>query len=134
MARKVFDIPDTAEQPPRQPEFTLGGEDFDCIPDTEMSSLDVLDYLAGMSSGTGISRVQTVSRLFNHFIPEGDVERFRKTIREKKIPLTVLNEIASWVLDEYLSFPTREDAQSSDGSLPGSRPSGDGSSPPPDAT
>lgn len=134
MARKVFDIPELEEQPARQPEFTLGGEDFDCIPDTEMSSLDVLDYLAGLSSGTGISRVQTISKLFNHFIGEDDVERFRKVIRERKIPLTTLNDIASWVLDEYLAFPTREDASSSNGSPPAGPPNVDGSSPPPDAT
>lgn len=132
MGRKVFEY-----EPPKDsqtPEFEVAGEVFHCQPTAEVSSLDVLDYVAGMTGESGVGRIQSMLRLYNTFIAEGDAERFRKTVKAKQVPLTTLSEIASWVLDEYLRFPTQGDGQSSNGSTPDVQPSEAVSSPPPDAT
>lgn len=132
MARKVFDF--TAPTDSETPEFELAGEVFHCQPVADVSSLDVLDYVAGLSGDSGTLRIQTTLRLFNAFIDTGDADRFRKTIKEARVPVPTLADIASWVLDEYLNFPTRGAGQSSNGSAPDAPPSGDVSTPPPDAT
>jgi hypothetical protein len=132
MTRKVFTYEPVADS--ETPEFELAGEVFYCQPTDEVSSLDVLDYIAGLTGDSGLTRIQTMIRLFNAFIPEGDTDRFRKTIRDKKVPLPVLSDIASWTLDEYLNFPTRAAEQSSNGSPPAAPPNGDASTPPPDET
>lgn len=132
MARKVFDYEPAVDS--ETPEFELAGEVFYCQPSEEVSSLDVLDYIAGLTGDSGVTRIQTMIKLFNAFIPEGDIDRFRKTIRGKRVPLSVLSDIASWTLDEYMLFPTRAAEQSSNGSLPDAQPNVDVSLPPPDET
>lgn len=129
---KEFDYEPAATKPP---EFRLAGEEFICASVEDVSSMDVLDYIAGLTGGSGIERIQTVVALFKHFIPEGDMERFRKTVRAGKVPLPVLSDIASWTLDVYLGFPTPEGEQpSSNGSAADVSPSVAGSSVPPDVT
>lgn len=132
MTRKVFDFEET--QGSETPEFEIKGEVFYCQPSTEVSSLDVLDYIAGLTGDSGIARIQTMIRLFNAFIPTGDVERFRKTVKDKRVPLATLNDIASWTLDEYLNFPTRAAEQSSNGSAAADSPNVGAYSPPPAET
>lgn len=132
MARKVFDYEETRGS--ETPEFEIKGEVFYCQPTEEVSSLEVLDYIAGLTGDSGIARIQTMIRLFNAFIPEPDVERFRKTVKDKRVPLPVLSDIASWTLDEYLNFPTRAAGQSSTGSAPAEPPNEAVSSVPPDET
>jgi hypothetical protein len=129
---KVFEYEPTTTKPP---EFTLAGEIFVCASADDVSSMDVLDYLAGMTGGSGITRIQTIVALFKQFIPEGEMERFRKTVRTGKVPLSVVNDIASWTLDEYLGFPTpAAESQSSNGSPAAVSSNVDGSSVPPDVT
>lgn len=132
MARKVFEF--TAPADSETPEFELAGEVFHCLPTAEVSSLDVLDFIAGLTGDSGITRIHTMLKLFNTFIAEDDTERFRKTIKDKQVPLPTLSDIASWVLDEYMNFPTRAAERSSNGSSPDAQPNGDVSSPPPDET
>lgn len=132
MARKVFEYEPAVES--ETPEFEVAGEVFHCVATAEMSSLDVMDAVAGLTSGDGSTRISWVMKLFNTFIAADDVERFRKTVQSANIPIPTLNEIASWVLNEYLRFPTPEDRQSSNGSQPAASSNGDVSSPPPDAT
>jgi len=132
LTRKVFDFEE--QQGSETPEFEIRGEVFYCQPSEEVSSLDVLDYIAGLTGDSGIARIQTMIRLFNAFIPADDVERFRKTVKDKRVPLATLSDIASWTLDEYLLFPTRVAEQSSNGSSPAAPLSVDVSTPPPDET
>jgi len=132
VVRKVFEFEATLYS--ETPEFEIKGEVFYCRPTDDLSSIEVLDYLAGLTGGGGIARIQTMIKLFNEFIPEGDVPRFRKTVKDKKVPLSTLNEIAGWVLDEYLNFPTRAAEQSSNGSTTAAPPNVDVSTPPPDET
>lgn len=132
MARKVFTYEPPADSD--TPEFELAGEVFHCQPVADVSSLDVLDYVAGLSGDSGTLRIQTMLRLFNAFIAADDVDRFRKTIKEARVPVPTLADIASWVLDEYLHFPTREAGQSSNGSVPAAQPNVDVSSPAPGET
>lgn len=156
MARKVFEIEDGTTQPPVEPEFELGGQVFKCVPDTQLSSLEVLDYIAGMVDDNGLARIQTMIKLFATLIREddeitavgtleaGDVpvivtpssrDRFRETIRVKRVRLPVLSDIASWLLDEYLRFPTpAPEPPSSNGSTPGASSNGATSSGQPAST
>jgi hypothetical protein len=129
---KVFEFTPTA-QPVQPPQFALAGEEFTCISGDQLSSLDVLDYIAGMSGESGLVRIQTMVRLFREFIPAADMDRFRKTITTNRVPLTTLSDIASWTLDEYLNFPTQAAEQSSSpGSSAAESPSVDDSSVPQD--
>lgn len=132
MTRKVFEFVEA--QGSETPEFEIRGEVFYCKSTDDLSSIEVLDYLAGLTGGDGVRRIQTMLKLFNEFIPEGDIPRFRKTVKDTKVPLATLNEIAGWVLDEYLNFPTRAAEQSSNGSVTDGSPSEAVSTPPPDAT
>jgi len=56
MARKVFDFEE--QQGSETPEFEIRGEVFYCQPSEEVSSLDVLDYIAGLKviRGSPVSR------------------------------------------------------------------------------
>lgn len=148
MARKVFEF--ESRQSIVQPEFEIGGEVIQCVDDAQLSTLDVLELIAGLTGGSGLTRLQTMVRLFDVMIRKDDAitkdgsdgpttvvvgssaDRFRNVIRGKRVPLDVLNDIASWVLDEYLRFPTQADPQpsapSSNGSTPGSSSNEAGSS------
>ena len=130
--------------------FKLAGEEFVCKGEGDISSLDVLGYVAGMTGDNGLKRIKAIVDIFAAFIPgddghvpgeqpapsgEPDVfkpssrQRFESLIRRRKVRLTLLFEIASYVLDEYLRFPTREAAsQSSNGSSTEARSSAAGSS------
>lgn len=129
---KEFEYTPTATKPP---EFKLAGEVFVCAPVDDVSSMDVLDYIAGMTGESGIGRIQTIVALFKQFIPDGDMERFRKTVRTGRVPLSVVSDIASWTLDEYLAFPTQAaEPPSSPGSTAAGSPNVAASSVPPDVT
>jgi hypothetical protein len=132
MARKVFDY--TPPVGSETPEFEVAGEVFHCLPTGDVSSLDVLDFIAGLTGDSGVVRIQTMIKLVDTFIAADDVERFRKTVQDKRVPLPTLSDIASWVLDEYLNFPTRAAGQSSNGSVSAAQPNVAASSPAPDAT
>lgn len=154
MTRKVFDVGDT-EYPTVSPEFELGGEVFVCKTDAEVSSLDVLDYIAGLSDSNGIEQLRTIVRMFREFLPTDDgvaevrdkeditrvvvkgqpstTERFRSTVREKRVRLVLLSDIASWVLNEYMRFPTAAASPSSNGSTSAASSSEVVSSPAPDS-
>lgn len=157
MTRKVFRVP---ERPPRRPEFTLGEQDFDCTPDDQVSSLDLLGKVAAFTGGSGIERIQAMVAIFAEFIPSDDgqdaveetgtpgeegyreprpaikstQERFNDVVRAQRVPPEMLGEIASWVLNEYLNFPTQEEnpqsGQSSNGSTTGLSSNAAGSSAP----
>jgi hypothetical protein len=131
--RKVFNF-DPPKRTETTPEFEVGGGVFHCRAVHDVSSLDVLDYIAGLTGSNGIQRIRTMLQLFNAFIPEQDAERFRETVRGNQIPAPVLYDIASWLLDEYLNFPTRGDEPSSTGTPPAAQPNGDDSSPQPAGT
>jgi len=133
MTRKVFEVEEQATGG-RRPEFTLGGQDFDCIPEEDVSSLDLLDLIAGFTGDNGLARIQAMVQIFRQFIPaddgrpaDGDAEgtpssmdRFHTVVREKRVKLSLLSDIASYVLDEYLRFPTREASPQSTPSSTGS--------------
>lgn len=136
---EIDDQQDTAAPP----EFKLAGEEFVCKGEGDISSLDVLKYVAGMTGSDGLQRIRSVVDIFNVFIPGDDGtpdtgdgvfkpssrQRFESLIKRRKVRLTLLFEIASGVLDDYLAFPTREEgSQSSDGSSTGAPSSGGGSS------
>ena len=131
MARKVFEF----EEKPATvaPEFELAGEVFHGVADTELSTLDVLDYITGLGAG-GITTLRTAAELFDTMIEPGDLDRFRKTLKTARVPLSPLAEVASWLLNEYLRFPTQEVGQSSNGSATDGSPSPVVSLVPPDAT
>lgn len=131
--RKVFTVEPSG--PPAAPDFELAGEVFYCVTDEELSSLDVLDYVAALTGRNGIARIQAMVELFDTMLPAGDTERFRKTVKDNRVRLPLLNEIATWVLDAYLHFPTQEEASpSSNGSSDGSSSNEAVSSVPPDVT
>jgi hypothetical protein len=154
MTRKVFEVDEDDDRPPVQPEFQLGAEVFVCKSDREVSSLDVLDFIAGLTGDSGTERIRTVLRLFAFFLPADDgtpsveaadgveaspgtpssMERFRDTVRRRRVRLVTLNDIASWVLDEYLRFPTEAAPPSSNGSTSAASSSVAVSSVPPDST
>jgi hypothetical protein len=142
---KEFEIEAAPDAAP--PEFKLGGEEFVCKGEGAVSSLDVLGYVAGMTGDNGLKRIQSVVAIFAAFIPDDDGtpeidqdgkrqpfrpssrQRFESLIKRRKVRLALLFEIASYVLDEYLAFPTREEAsQSSNGSSTAAPSSGGGSS------
>lgn len=155
MTRKVFEVAETG-QDTVSPEFELGGEVFVCKSDAEVSSLDVLDYIAGMSDENGLEQLRTVLRMFREFLPTDDgkpeirdkedptkiidpgapstMDRFRDTVRAKRVRLMLLGDISSWVLNEYMRFPTVAASPSSNGSTPAASSSGAVSSPAPGST
>jgi hypothetical protein len=154
MARKVFEVDEG--QPPVKPEFELAGEEFTCKTDSDVSSLDVLDAIEGLTGEDGLQRLKTMLRVFREWIPPDDgvpaildqdgkvvkegepssMERFRDVIRGKRVKLETLNDIASWIVNEYLRFPmeTASDGPSSNGSTAAASSSVAVSSPEPDST
>ena len=141
MTMREFEIEEEPDAAP--PQFKLAGEDFVCKGEGDISSLDVLGYVAGMTGDNGLKRIKAIVDIFAAFIPDDDGtpdegdgvftpssrQRFESLIRRRKVRLTLLFEIASYVLDEYLRFPTREAAsQSSNGSSTEDRSSAGGSS------
>ena len=140
---REFEIEEEPDAAP--PMFKLAGEEFVCKGEGAISSLDVLGYVAGMTGDNGLKRIKAIVDIFNAFIPDDDGtpdtgddkvpfkpssrQRFESLIRRRKVRLTLLFEIASYVLDEYLRFPTREAASpSSNGSSTEAPSSGGGSS------
>jgi len=130
-----YDIKDEADAAP--PEFTLAGEEFVCRGAGDVSSLDVLPYVAEMTGTDGLKRIQAVVAIFNVFIPDDDGtpevdkdgkqqpfkpssrQRFESLIKRRRVRLSLLFEIASGVLDDYLAFPTKAaESPSSNGSSP----------------
>jgi hypothetical protein len=156
MGRKVFEVQE--DRPPVRPEFELGGEVFVCKTDADVSSLDVLDAIDGLTGEDGLQRLKTMLRVFREWIPPDDgvpaimdkddptkeispgepssMERFRNVIRGKRVTLETLNDIASWVVNEYLRFPTETepDGPSSNGSTAAASSNAAGSSPAPALT
>jgi len=147
----VFEVNEDA--PPVRPEFDLGGETFVCKTDADVSSLDVLDAIDGLTGEDGLQRIKTMLMVFREWIPSDDgvpaildaedptkvvdagtassMERFRMVIRSKRVRLETLNDIASWVVNEYLRFPTETEpgGPSSNGSTAAASSSEAGSSP-----
>jgi len=83
MARKVFEYQETQDsETPRVRD--PGGSVLLQTDRRPVPSLEVLDYLAGLTGGDGVARIQTMMKLFNEFIPEGDIPRFRKTVKTRR--------------------------------------------------
>jgi len=94
----------------------------------------VLTYVADMTGKDGLKRIQAVVNIFQVFIPgdDGKVpedgvgkfepssrQRFESLIKRRRVRLSLLFEIASGVLDDYLAFPTKAaESPSSNGSSP----------------
>jgi hypothetical protein len=117
-----------------EPEFKIDDEVFVCKGEGDVSSLDVLTYVADMTGKDGLKRIQAVVNIFQVFIPDDDGkvpedsigrfepssrQRFESLIKRRRVRLSLLFEIASGVLDDYLAFPTRAaESPSSNGSSP----------------
>ena len=129
---REYEIKDADTAAP--PEFKIDDEVFVCKGEGDVSSLDVLTYVADMTGSDGLKRIQAVVNIFQAFIPDDDGkvpedgvgkfepssrQRFESLIKRRRVRLSLLFEIASGVLDDYLAFPTRAaESPSSNGSSP----------------
>jgi hypothetical protein len=106
---KSFDVVNIDESEPL--DFDLGGETFMVYP--EVQGKTILDIMRTASEGDeetrGVKMAVSVLDFFEKVMPPEEYEKFNKLMEDPKriVPMDVLSEIMSWLIEEYTDRPTR---------------------------
>ena len=85
--------------------FKLHGEDFVCV--KELQGKVLLDLVADSSSEEPAKVAATMNKFFKTVLLDESYERFDALLndKEKIVPVDVLAEITSWLIEEYSDRP-----------------------------
>ena len=96
--------------------FDLGGEEFHCYAEVQGKTiLDVIRIAAeGDEDTRGALMAVSVLDFFEKVMPPDEHERFNKLMEDPKriVPMEVLSEIMSWLIEEYTNRPTEPSSAS----------------------
>ena len=96
--------------------FDLGGEEFACYPEVQGKTiLDIMKVAAeGDEDTRGLLMAVSVLDFFEKVMPPSEYERFEKLMEDEKriVPMDVLSEIMSWLIEEYTDRPTKPSSDS----------------------
>jgi len=105
---KSFEVRNVEEAEPLS--FDLGGEEFLCYPEVQGKTiLDIMKVAAeGDEDSRGLLMAVSVLDFFVKVMPPEEYERFEKLMEDEKriVPMDVLSEIMSWLIEEYTGRPT----------------------------
>jgi hypothetical protein len=111
---KSFKTVDIDESEPLT--FDLGGEEFHCY--AEIQGKTILDIMKVATEGDedvrGVLMAVSVLDFFVKVMPPEEYERFEKLMEDPKriVPMDVLSEIMSWLIEEYTDRPTKPSSDS----------------------
>ena len=96
--------------------FDLGGEEFTCYPEIQGKTiLDIMRVAAeGDEDTRGVLMAISVLDFFEKVMDASEYERFNKLMEDPKriVPMDVLSEIMSWLIEEYTDRPTKPSSDS----------------------
>jgi hypothetical protein len=111
---KSFKTVDIDESEPLS--FDLGGEEFLCYAEVQGKTiLDIMRIAAeGDEDTRGVLMAVSVLDFFKKVMPPAEYERFEKLMEDPKriVPMDVLSEIMSWLIEEYTDRPTKPSSDS----------------------
>lgn len=95
--------------------FTLNGEKFTCVPAIQGSV--ILEFVANADGDSGGSAAKALYKFFEDCMEPEEYQRFDALLRNPKviIDMSLIGEIASWLVEEYTNRPTKQPESSSSG-------------------
>ncbi len=113
MAHKDFDLTPSEADPPT---FTVAGREFKCVPEPPGGAL--ADLFWTFQGTETVLRAAGLVRFISACLPDAEAESFELVIHDKDtiIPIAVLHDIATWLIEEYTGRPTTPSSGSATGS------------------
>jgi len=106
---KSFEVKNIDDAEPL--DFDLGGETFNCYPEVQGKTiLDIMRVAAeGDEDTRGVLMAVSILDFFVKVMPPEEYEKFEKLMEDPKriVPMDVLSEIMSWLIEEYTDRPTQ---------------------------
>ncbi len=124
MAHKDFELSPTEADPPS---FTVAGRTFKCVAEPPGGALADLFWTF---QGNDITlRAAGLVRFISGCLPDAEAEAFDLTIHDKDtiVPLGLLSDLSTWLIEEYTGRPTTPSSGSATGLKPVAATSEDGS-------
>lgn len=123
---RIFELPEPSTLP--GPEFAIGEDKFQCRSTLAAGTITNLFY-ATQSSDVSL-RATGLIRVIEAALDDESRDRFDTLIfsPDVNIPLGLLSEIATWLVEEYSGRPSRPSSGSQVGLKPTTATSEDGSS------
>lgn len=95
--------------------FELNNEQFECYAAVQGAVL--LDFIRDADGDSGGDAAKALYNFFGNVMDSANYERFMSVLNDKNtiIDLEFIGEIASWLVEQYSSRPTKQPGSSSNG-------------------